>query len=389
MARLDRAPCDLHDAGTDQAGQFDGCLDIELSPGDERNRTIAGMSGIFYCGDNLEILTALDLVPAESVDLIYLDPPFNSQRTYNIVYKDSRAQAEAFKDHWSWQEAAPQYARLLDASETPPKLRTLLRGLHDLLIDDDADLLAYLAMMAPRIFALHRVLKPTGSLYLHCDPTASHYLKLVLDAVFGAGRFRSEIVWKRSGAHSDTKQGRKLHGHIHDTVLFYTKSDEWTWNDIFTPYGDSYVGKDYRLVEEGTGRRFRRDNLTAARPGGDTSYEWRVKKPRNKKERWVADLDDGSTPWREGSVTPSMACPSTNAISTRCRASHCKIYGPTSSLPERRSGSDTPRRNHWNSWRGLSDRPQTKGALCSILSAVAELPSKHVSDSAADGSGST
>ncbi len=250
------------------------------------------MSGIFYCGDNLEILTALDLVPAESVDLIYLDPPFNSQRTYNIVYKDSRAQAEAFKDHWSWQEAAPQYARLLDASETPPKLRTLLRGLHDLLIDDDADLLAYLAMMAPRIFALHRVLKPTGSLYLHCDPTASHYLKLVLDAVFGAGRFRSEIVWKRSGAHSDTKQGRKLHGHIHDTVLFYTKSDEWTWNDIFTPYGDSYVGKDYRLVEEGTGRRFRRDNLTAARPGGDTSYEWRVKKPRNKKERWVADLDD-------------------------------------------------------------------------------------------------
>jgi SAM-dependent methyltransferase len=147
-------------------------------------------------------------------------------------------------------------------------------------------------MMAPRLSELHRVLKPTGSLYLHCDPTASHYLKLLLDAVFGPDHFRTEIVWKRSSAHSDTKQGRKQHGRIHDLIFFYTKSDDWVWNPVYTPYGEPYVGRDYGLVEEGTGRRFRRGDLTAARPGGDTEYEWRVKKQAEVRERWIADLDD-------------------------------------------------------------------------------------------------
>jgi hypothetical protein len=157
---------------------------------------------------------------------------------------------------------------------------------------DTNDMLAYLSMMAPRLVELRRVLKPTGSLYLHCDPTASHYLKLLLDAVFGPEHFRSEIVWKRSGAHSDAKQGRKLHGHIHDVLLYYTKGDEWSWNHVFTPYDEEYVERNYNLVDEETGRRFRRDNLTAARPGGDTEYEWRVKKQAGIRERWVADLDE-------------------------------------------------------------------------------------------------
>ncbi len=113
---------------------------------------------------------------------------------------------------------------------------------------------------------LHRVLKPTGSLCLHCDPTSSHYLKVLMDAIFGPTRFRTEIIWKRSSAHSDTKQGRRLHGHIHDTILFYTKSDDWTWNPIYTPYDETYIKNFYKHVESETGRRYRLDNL--AGPGG-------------------------------------------------------------------------------------------------------------------------
>ncbi len=129
-----------------------------------------------------------------------------------------------------------------------------------------------------------------------------------MDAVFSPQSFRSEIIWKRSSAHSDAKQGRKIHGHIHDTLLFYTKTDEWRWNDVYTPYEESYVGRDYKLLEEGTGRQFRRGDLTAAKPGGDTEYDWRVKKPAGVKERWVADLDDEclapSPEWEYKAVRP-------------------------------------------------------------------------------------
>jgi adenine specific DNA methylase Mod len=121
-------------------------------------------------------------------------------------------------------------------------------------------MLAYLAMMAPRLKQLWRVMKPTGSLYLHCDPTASHYLKLLLDAVFGPAQFRSEIIWKRTTAHSDTIQGRRQHGRVHDVLLFYTKSDEWAWNPVYTPYDAAYVESKYRFIEPGTGRRYRLDN---------------------------------------------------------------------------------------------------------------------------------
>lgn len=226
------------------------------------------MSGIFYCGDNLEVLS--ELIPSESVDLVYLDPPFNSQRTYNITYKDSRAQAEAFKDHWSWEEAAPQYAKLAEASTTPPRLRTLLRGLRDLLIDDDNDLLAYLSMMAPRIFALHRVLKPTGALYLHCDPTASHYLKLLLDATFGISRFVSEIIWQRTNVHNDAKRWSP----VSDTLLFYAKTIDFTWNPAYRSHGEDYVASKYRH-DDGDGRRYMLDNMTSPNPRPNMMYVWK------------------------------------------------------------------------------------------------------------------
>ncbi|PLS87657.1 MAG: site-specific DNA-methyltransferase, partial [Actinobacteria bacterium] len=122
--------------------------------------------------------------------------------------------------------------------------------------------MAYLVMMSARLVELHRVLRPTGSLYLHCDPTSSHYLKIVMDAIFGPTKFRTEIIWKRSSAHSDTKQGRRLHGHIHDTILFYTKGDDWTWNPLYTPHDPEYVARFYKHIEPETGRRYMLDNIT-------------------------------------------------------------------------------------------------------------------------------
>jgi DNA modification methylase len=151
-----------------------------------------------------------------------------------------------------------------------PALRTFL---------GENDMTAYLVMMANRLLELHRVLKPTGSLYLHRDPTASHYLKIVLDGVFGKTNFRTEISWKRSSAHSDAKQGRVQYGNIRDVIFFYTKSDEWKWNWLFTPYDQSYVDAFYMHIEEGTGRRYRLGDLTAAKPGGDVSYDFHGTKP--------------------------------------------------------------------------------------------------------------
>ncbi|MGH2973398.1 MAG: DNA methyltransferase [Solirubrobacterales bacterium] len=236
-------------------------------------------SGALFYGDNLDVLRRY--VDDESVDLVYLDPPFNSNASYNVLFAEqdgsrSAAQIQAFGDTWRWdQSAANAYEEAVesggDVSRAMRAFRTILSA---------SNMLAYLAMMAPRLVELHRVLKSTGSLYLHCDPTASHYLKLLLDSVFGPRCFRSEIVWKRSSAHSDTKQGRRIHGHIHDVILFYTKGGEdWTWNPVFTPYDEAYVESKYRHVEDDTGRRYRLSDLTAAKPGGDTSYEWHGRTP--------------------------------------------------------------------------------------------------------------
>ena len=152
-------------------------------------------------------------------------------------------------------------------------------------------MLAYLSMMAPRLTELHRVLKPTGSLYLHCDPTASHYLKVLLDAVFTGKYCRNEITWKRSSAHSDTKQGMKRCGKIRDILLFYTKTDEYTWNPQYTPYTEEYLESEYRHTTK-DGRHYKETDLTAAKPGGDVEYEWRVKRLNRKGARWEADLED-------------------------------------------------------------------------------------------------
>lgn len=248
------------------------------------------MDNALYYGDNLAVLR--ESVADESVDLVYLDPPFNSKATYNVLFRspegqESEAQIEAFEDTWHWNASAEQafdevmHSGNSDAAE-------MLRAVRSFLGEND--MMAYLVMIAVRLIELHRVLKPTGSLYLHCDPTASHYLKILLDAVFGARNFRSEISWKRSSAHSDAKQGRTQYGNIRDVILYYTKSQTWTWNWIYTDYDETYTESFYRHVEPQTGRRFRVDNLTAAKPGGDVEYLWRVKRPEG--GEWSGDLED-------------------------------------------------------------------------------------------------
>jgi DNA modification methylase len=244
-----------------------------------------------YYGDNLDVLKLH--IKDESVDLVYLDPPFKSNQDYNVLFAEkdgtaAAAQFKAFEDTWEWnQDSAAMYEQLV---EDGGKVSDVMQAFRRFLGTND--MLAYLTMMAPRLVELRRAMKAIGSMYLHCDPTASHYLKLLLDAVFGPECFRSEIVWKRSTAHSDTKQGRQQHGRIHDILLFYTKTDHWNWNPVYTLYDTSYIDSKYRSIEAETGRRYHLDNLTG--PGGaakgNPSYEvmgvtryWRYSKERMEK----------------------------------------------------------------------------------------------------------
>ena len=236
-----------------------------------KNRTM-------WTGDNLDIMRGMN---SESVDLIYLDPPFNSKHNYAAPIGSEAAGAE-FKDTWTLSDIAVEWHGLI-AEENPE----LYKVIDATMTKSDR---AYIIYMAIRLLEMRRILKSTGSIYLHCDPTMSHYLKLVMDAVFGATNYRSEISWKRSSAHNDGKQGRRIHGKIRDVILFYTKGKKWKWNQVFTGYDESYEKQFYRHVEEGSGRRYRIGDLTAAKPGGDVSYEWRVKRPIGGK--WEADLEN-------------------------------------------------------------------------------------------------
>lgn len=192
-------------------------------------------NALFY-GDNLDVLR--EHVADESVDLVYLDPPFNSNRSYNVLFKtrsgdDSQAQVEAFDDTWTWSQQAEALYKELVQGGAPVKVADALEAMRRLLGDNDV--LAYIVMMTARLVELHRVLKPTGSLYLHCDPTASHYLKIILDAIFGPEHFRNEIVWRRTGAKGLMSQRLPSN---HDVILAYQRSDEAVWNEdaIFEPY---------------------------------------------------------------------------------------------------------------------------------------------------------
>lgn len=223
-----------------------------------------------YFGDNLHVLR--EHVRDESVDLIYLDPPFKSDATYNVLFRapngdESDAQAHAFVDTWHWgEEAESAYGDIVGGGTGATEIVIALRRMLG-----ESDLMAYLAMMAVRLIEMRRVLKPTGSLYLHCDPSASHYLKIILDGIFGQSNFKNEIIWKMTSAHG----GAKRFGSVHDVILFYAMSDNYTWNRSFQPYDKSYVDAFYIHVDP-DGRRWRRSDMTGAGTrNGETGLAWR------------------------------------------------------------------------------------------------------------------
>jgi adenine specific DNA methylase Mod len=230
-----------------------------------------------YYGDNLAVLKGC--IGDESVDLIYLDPPFNSRQDYNVLFRgssgeQSRAQIQAFDDTWHWGDEAElafdgvMTGQNSDAAEMLRSMRAFLK---------ENDMMAYLAMMAVRLIELKRVLKPTGSLYLHCDPTASHYLKILLDSIFGPDNFRNEIIWQRTSSHANVIQ---KFGAVHDVIFFYGRSDLFTWNQQYVPYTPEYIEMFFDNTDD-SGRRYFRRDLTASMSRASTGqlYEWHGLRP--------------------------------------------------------------------------------------------------------------
>jgi site-specific DNA-methyltransferase (adenine-specific) len=266
---------------------------------DEKNK--------LYFGDNLQILR--EHVADSSVDLIYLDPPFNSNANYNVLFKEksgeeSAAQILAFEDTWGWGlEAQAFYEEIVTSG--PRKLADLIQALRAFLGTND--MMAYLVMMAIRLVELHRVLKLTGSIYLHCDPTASHYIKLLMDAVFGADHFRNEIIWKRTTAHSSAQK----YAPIHDVLFYFVKSPGRIWNSPRIGYTDEYLQKYYRF-DDGDGRLYCRADLCAAGiRHGRSGVPWRGIDPTAKGMHWkftverLEELDaEGRIYWPKGGTMP-------------------------------------------------------------------------------------
>src|SRR3984885_10253066 len=226
-----------------------------------------------HFGDNIDVLRAM---PTESVDLVYLDPPFNSNAIYGVIYGTkrggpSRAQAHAFEDAWKW---GPDAQRALnEAAERHLEGGALLDAFQKVFAN--SDMMAYLAMMAVRLIELRRVLKQTGSLYLHCDPTASHYLKVLLDAIFGISNYRSEIVWKRTSAHSDASVG---FGNVTDSILFYSRSADVKWNPLRLELADKHVQAKY-TYKDADGRLYATRDLRSPHPRPNLTYDYKGYKP--------------------------------------------------------------------------------------------------------------
>lgn len=241
-----------------------------------------------YYGDNLTIMQQM---AKYSVDLIYLDPPFNSQQNYNLLYRTMTGkpvpeQAEAFCDTWEMDAQKEALARSM-----PVLMRE--HGVDNYYVDfwrlwmnalrhTQPHLLAYLIYMVQRLLYMKSVLRPTGSIYLHCDPTASHYIKVMMDGIFGHQNFRNEIVWKRTGSHG----GAKRWGPVHDTLLFYTVSDNYVWNRVFQEYDTSYLDKFYRFSDERG--RYQLVALTGAGTrSGDSGRPWHGVDPTASGRHWA------------------------------------------------------------------------------------------------------
>jgi site-specific DNA-methyltransferase (adenine-specific) len=212
-----------------------------------------------YYGDNLTIMRKM---PPQSVDLIYLDPPFNSNRSYNLLYKNTTGlpipeQIEAFCDTWELDyeksELAYTIPRIMQDYGINADVMHFWHYMVEALKSTNTKLLAYLVYMTVRLIEMYRLLKTTGSLYLHCDPTASHYLKTIMDGIFGFENFRNEIVWSYKRYTAKSYQFQKLH----DTIFWYSKSDTFTFNEIREDYGEKSGKMDSHYKQDEAGNWFR------------------------------------------------------------------------------------------------------------------------------------
>ncbi len=249
---------------------------------------------VLYYGDNLDVLR--QHIRDESVDLVYLDPPFNSNASYNVLFAEqdgtrAAAQIHAFEDTWRWDQAALyDYQR---AVEQGGRVADALIAMRTFL--GDSNMLAYLSMMAPRLVELRRVLKPTGSVYLHCDTSASAYLRLLMDATFGPEHFLNEITWKRTTAHNDPKR----YGRIQDRLLLYSKSANWTFNRVGGVHSPEQMARF--KYEDPDGRRYKAENLTAAGATRTGTFEWRGVHP-GANRHWAVTREELERLWEAGRI---------------------------------------------------------------------------------------
>nr|WP_157836131.1 DNA methyltransferase [Mycobacteroides abscessus] len=332
-----------------------------------------------YFGDNLEVLR--QYIASESVDLVYLDPPFNSNRNYSVIFNrdgkagtEDTAQIQAFEDTWHWTHVTnAQFSEFV--ASAPLQAADALSAFHTLLGENDA--MAYLVNMAPRLLELHRVLKPTGSLYLHCDPTMSHYLKVLLDAIFGAQNFRNDIVWKRKAGRGETNNAAIRFGVTNDVLLFYGKTRAAKFDRQYRENNPEYIAAKFTHVEPETGRRYRLDNLTSPSMRPNLIYEYKGYPPPAK--GWAVSRDRMQEMEQEG----RLYFPAKKSQRIQRKRFLDELEGETvDSLwddippinPRPRSGWVTPRRSRWRCWSGSSRQARTRAISFSIRSVgVAQL----------------
>ncbi|MBS8226797.1 DNA methyltransferase [Vannielia litorea] len=251
-----------------------------------------------YYGD---CLTIMQDMPMGSVDLVYLDPPFNSNQEYSAIYEDETGrplpdQIEAFNDLWTLDEERERSIRhmpiLMRDAGVDDDIAEFWRFWVNALRKANPKLLAYLSYMTERLLPLRSIVKPTGSIYLHCDPTASHYIKVMMDAIFGHDNFRNEVIWKRTESHGRAKKW----GPIHDTLLFYTRSKHYTWNRVYQPYNESYIKSHYNQNDSHGQYR----TVTLDGPGvrgGSSGLPWRGVDPSEKGRHWELPPDRALPGW--------------------------------------------------------------------------------------------
>jgi len=297
-------------------------------------------TNVLYYGDNLDILR--NYVADDSIDLIYIDPPFNSNQAYNVIFSEqngtsSQAQIQVFDDTWHWLEAKRTYSEIIE--NAPTKIVKCISSFRNFL--GTTDMMAYLTMMTPRLIELHRVLKPTGSFYLHCDPTASHYLKVVLDQVFGIKNFRNEISWRRSNPKSHHITN---FANCRDIIFRYSKTEHAIFNKIYGEHDPKYVEKAYRFIDE-NGRRYRllpllnpnkdRPNLTYEFLG--VNRIWRWTKERMEKayaDGLIVQLKPGAVPQYKKYLDESLGRTITNDWNDIQQASGKEALGYPTQKPE-------------------------------------------------------